>query len=85
MLQEKAELLEERFLVQVEVDSYPERVFLGRVVNIGSKAEFTPRNVQTMEDRVNLVFAVKVSIPNPDWALKPGMPADATLQPLPVQ
>ena len=67
--------------VEVKVDSYPDRVFMGRVVYIAGEAEFTPRNVQTQEERVNLVFAVKVSIPNPDLKLKPGMPADATIQP----
>ena len=66
--------------VEVRVDSFPERVFLGHVASIAGEAEFTPRNVQTQEERVNLVFAVKVRIPNPDRALKPGMPADATVQ-----
>ena len=65
--------------VEVQVDSFPERVFVGEVVNVAGEAEFTPRNVQTKEERVNLVFAVKVHIPNPDGALKPGMPADATV------
>ncbi|HEY75162.1 MAG TPA: HlyD family efflux transporter periplasmic adaptor subunit [Thermoflexia bacterium] len=65
--------------VEVRVDSFPGRVFLGRVVSIASEAEFTPRNVQTEEGRTNMVFAVKVVIPNPDHALKPGMPADATI------
>ncbi|MFN3763108.1 MAG: HlyD family secretion protein, partial [Anaerolineae bacterium] len=63
--------------VEVTVDSFPGRVFTGTVATIGTKAEFTPRNVQTPQERVNLVFAVKVVIPNPDRALKPGMPADA--------
>ena len=66
--------------VEVRVDSFPDRVFTGLVQNIAGEAEFTPRNVQTQEERVNLVFAVKVRIPNPDGALKPGMPADATIQ-----
>ncbi len=65
--------------VSVTVDAYPERVFEGRVTFIASQAEFTPKNVQTREERVNMVFAVKVSLPNPDHALKPGMPADAVL------
>jgi multidrug resistance efflux pump len=65
--------------VKVQVDSFPDRVFTGYVKNIAGEAEFTPRNVQTQEERVNLVFAVKVHIPNPDRALKPGMPADATI------
>ena len=66
-------------LVTVQVDSFPDRVFIGRVSTIATEAEFTPRNVQTQEERVNMVFAVKVVIPNPDHALKPGMPADATI------
>jgi multidrug resistance efflux pump len=67
--------------VEVKVDSFPERVFMGQVASIAGEAEFTPRNVQTKEERVNLVFAVDISLPNPDHALKPGMPADATLHP----
>jgi multidrug resistance efflux pump len=67
--------------VEIEVDSFPDRVFIGRVVSIAGEAEFTPRNVQTKEERVNLVFAVDVSIPNDSHALKAGMPADATIRP----
>lgn len=65
--------------VSVQVDSFPGETFQGRVSFIASKAEFTPRNVQTQKDRLNLVFAVKVKIPNPDLRLKPGVPADATI------
>jgi multidrug efflux pump subunit AcrA (membrane-fusion protein) len=65
--------------VEVQVDSFPDQVFAGRVASIASEAEFTPRNVQTEEERVNMVFAVKVVIPNPDHVLKPGMPADAVI------
>lgn len=65
--------------VEVQVDSFPKEVFPGEVTFIATKAEFTPRNVQTQKDRQNLVFAVKVRIPNPDQRLKPGMPADATI------
>jgi HlyD family secretion protein len=64
--------------VSVTVDAYPERTFAGIVSFISSDAEYTPRNVQTREERVSLVFAVRVRVPNPDHALKPGMPADAT-------
>lgn len=67
--------------VEVKVDSFPGRVFVGEVSNIAGEAEFTPRNVQTQEERVNLVYAVKVRIPNPDHELKPGLPADATIRP----
>ena len=66
--------------VQVTVDSFPERTFTGHVRTIANQAEFTPRNVATKEERVNLVFAVRVTIPNPDGALKPGMPADAVFK-----
>jgi multidrug efflux pump subunit AcrA (membrane-fusion protein) len=65
--------------VEVQVDSFSDRVFLGTVVAIANEAEFTPRNVQTQEERVNMVFAVDVNIPNLDHALKPGLPADATI------
>jgi multidrug resistance efflux pump len=65
--------------VSLTVDAYPDRVFQGTVSFIASQAEFTPKNVQTREERVNMVFAVRVKVPNPDHALKPGMPADAVL------
>jgi len=65
--------------VEVSVDSFPDRTFVGRVVAIADEAEFTPRNVQTQEERVNMVFAVDVLIPNPDHVLKPGVPADALI------
>jgi multidrug efflux pump subunit AcrA (membrane-fusion protein) len=67
--------------VAVQVDSFPDRAFTGTVVAIADEAEFTPRNVQTQAERVNMVFAVDIEIPNPDQALKPGMPADAQLAP----
>jgi HlyD family secretion protein len=65
--------------VAVTVDSFPGQPFTGHVVFISDQAEFTPKNIQTKEERVNTVFAVKVRIPNPDHKLKPGMPADASL------
>jgi HlyD family secretion protein len=68
--------------VAVSVDSFPGRTFMGEVVAIADEAEFTPRNVQTQEERVNMVFAVEVRIPNPaseDYPLKPGLPADAVI------
>jgi len=64
---------------QVYVDAYPAEVFAGSVAFINHEAEFTPRNVQTQEERVNLVFGVKITLDNPDHRLKPGMPADAEL------
>jgi HlyD family secretion protein len=65
--------------VEVQVDSFPGRVFTGTVCYISQQAEFTPRNVQTEEERVNMVFAVRVRLPNQDHLLKPGMPADAVI------
>jgi multidrug resistance efflux pump len=63
--------------VEVQVDSFPGRGFPGTVAYISQQAEFTPRNVQTQKDRVNLVFAVRVHLDNPEQLLKAGMPADA--------
>ena len=61
-------------------DTYPDREYEGRVVFIAREAEFTPRNVQTREDRVKLVYAVRVEITgDPDYVLKPGTPADVRL------
>jgi len=64
---------------RVEVDAYPGETFEGGVAFIALEAEFTPKNVQTEEERVNLVFAVKITLDNPDHRLKPGMPADAEI------
>ncbi len=64
----------------VTVDSYPKRNFAGRVAAIASQAEFTPKDIQTKEERVKLVFAVKIAVENPGGELKPGMPADAVLE-----
>ena len=63
----------------VIVDSFPNKSFPGKVTEIASQAEFTPKNVQTKKERVNLVFGVKVSLSNPEHLLKPGMPADTEI------
>jgi multidrug efflux pump subunit AcrA (membrane-fusion protein) len=65
--------------VEVTVDAYSD-VFSGTVSYIASQAEFTPKNVQTQEERVHMVFAVKITLENADHRLKPGMPADAAFQ-----
>ncbi|HSV63121.1 MAG TPA: efflux RND transporter periplasmic adaptor subunit [Chthoniobacterales bacterium] len=62
--------------VRVRVDSFPGRDFSGVVEQINRKAEFTPRNVQTVEDRIKQVFGVKVRLENKDDALRAGMSAD---------
>jgi HlyD family secretion protein len=65
---------------EIRADTYPERVYEGEVVYVGSEAEFTPRNVQTTEERTKLVYPVKVRITgDPDFELKPGVPADVTI------
>ena len=62
---------------RVTVDAYAGRVFAGRISEIASEAEFTPKNVQTKKERVNLVFRIRIAVDNPEGILKPGMPADA--------
>jgi HlyD family secretion protein len=71
-------------LARVYVDAYPGETFEGEVIFIRPEAEFTPKNVQTQEERVNLVFAVKIALKNRtdahgEYMLKPGMPADAVI------
>jgi multidrug resistance efflux pump len=61
---------------QVTVDAYRGETFTGQVSFISSEAEFTPRTVQTQEDRVKSVYAIKLRVPNNDLRLKPGMFAD---------
>jgi len=64
---------------EVMTDSFPNKTYLGIVTMISSEAEFTPKNVQTQEERVKLVFALKVSVKNENGELKPGMPADVKI------
>jgi len=66
--------------VDVKVDTFPDKVFKGRVTFISPEGEFTPKIIQTQKERVKIVYLVKVSIPNPDLELKTGMPADAWLR-----
>jgi HlyD family secretion protein len=64
----------------ISSDTYPDRTYAGEVVFIANDAEFTPRNVQTTEERVKLVYAVKVRITgDPSHDLKAGIPADVVL------
>lgn len=64
--------------LRVTPDTDPGRVFRGVVTSVNQEAEFTPRNVQTRDDRLNLVFGVRATVDNTDGWLKPGMPVDAT-------
>jgi HlyD family secretion protein len=64
----------------VTADSLPGKTFTGRVSFISDEAEFTPKSVQTFEERVKLVYRLKIDLANTERFLKPGMPADAKLQ-----
>ncbi|MCG3180913.1 MAG: hypothetical protein BIFFINMI_03277 [Phycisphaerae bacterium] len=66
--------------VRITTDSYPDRTYEGRVSFISQQAEFTPKSVQTAEQRVKLVYRIKVDAENPKMELKPGMPADARIE-----
>ncbi|HMD30332.1 MAG TPA: efflux RND transporter periplasmic adaptor subunit [Candidatus Acidoferrales bacterium] len=65
--------------VTVHTDTYPNKSYRGRVSFISSEAEFTPKSVQTEKERVTLVYRTKVDVENPNYELKPGMPADVLL------
>jgi HlyD family secretion protein len=67
--------------VTVRIDGPPPSEFPGMITFIAEEAEFTPKNIQTRDERVKLVFGVKVAVDNPLGILKPGMPADAVLVP----
>ena len=64
---------------RVRVDAYPKKDFHGTLTFIADKAEFTPKDIQTKEERINQVYRMKITLPNSDRILKPGMPADAFL------
>jgi HlyD family secretion protein len=66
--------------VKVTTDSYPGKVYNGRVSFISSEAEFTPKQIQSTEERVKLVYRIKIDIDNPQHELKSNMPADAEIQ-----
>lgn len=66
--------------VEIASDTFPDRRYRGEVAHVASEAEFTPKNVQTAEERVRLVYAVKVRVvDDPALELKPGLPADVRL------
>jgi len=68
--------------VSIEVDAYPGKIFPGKITYISDKAEFTPKNVQTRQERVKQVFEIKVTCDSQGGVLKPGLPCDVTI-PLP--
>lgn len=65
--------------VKVTTDSFPGKVYDGRVSFISSEAEFTPKQIQTSEERVKLVYRIKINVDNPRHELKSNMPADAEI------
>ncbi|MCA9518524.1 MAG: efflux RND transporter periplasmic adaptor subunit [Myxococcales bacterium] len=65
--------------VEVVADAIPGKTFAGVIRRVGAEAEFTPRNVQTRDDRDRLVYAVEVAVPNPEEALRPGMPVEIAI------
>ena len=65
--------------VTVVADAYAGETFAGKIRHVSAEAEFTPKNVQTREDRDRLVFGVEVVLPNPDGRLRPGMPVEVSI------
>lgn len=65
---------------EITIDAFDDKSFNGEVVFISPEAEFTPKNIQTKDERTKLVFAVKIKIDNSEHFLKPGLPADARIQ-----
>ncbi len=65
--------------VTVSTDSYPGKVYHGRITFISPQAEFTPKTVETHAERVTLVYRIRIDIENPTHELLPGMPADAVI------
>ena len=66
--------------VRVSADAYPGQAFAGTIIYVSPRAEFTPRNVQTRQDRDRLVYAVEVRIPNQDMRLRSGMPVEVVIE-----
>jgi len=64
----------------VITDTYPGKIYKGRISFISSQTEFTPKTIQTTEERVKLVYRIKVKVDNANLELKPGMPADAYIR-----
>ena len=65
---------------EITTDSYSDKVYNGKVIFISHEAEFTPKNIQTKDERTKLVFAVIIEVPNPEFELKAGMPADVKIR-----
>ena len=70
-----------RVEVAADAEGGARRTAPGAVTWVSARAEFTPTPIQTREERADLVYAVKIRVPNPDGALKIGMPVDVRLAP----
>jgi HlyD family secretion protein len=66
--------------VKVTTDSYKGKTYEGRVSFISSEAEFTPKQIQTQQERVKLVYRIKIDLDNSSRELKSNMPADAVIE-----
>lgn len=64
---------------EIKIDTYPDKIYEGKITYISQEAEFTPKTIQTKDERTKLVFAVKVEAVNNNFELKPGLPADVKI------
>ncbi|RKY95052.1 MAG: hypothetical protein DRQ13_07560 [Ignavibacteriae bacterium] len=67
-------------IAEITTDTYPDKIYEGRISFISPEAEFTPKNIQTKEERTKLVFKVKIKVDNTQFELKDGMPADVVIR-----
>jgi len=67
-------------IAEITTDTYPDKIYEGRISFISPEAEFTPKNIQTKEERTKLVFKVKIKVHNIQFELKDGMPADVVIK-----
>lgn len=74
-------LIKPQQIAKIKIDGL-DKSFLGKIIYISPKAEFTPKNIQTKEERVKQIFAVKIEVENKDGILKPGMSADVIIESL---
>jgi len=63
----------------VTIDTYPGKKYPGKITFISQESEFTPKQIETREERVKRVYRIKISVDNTDMELKPGMPAEARI------
>jgi HlyD family secretion protein len=66
--------------VDIKTDSFPDKIYKGKISFVSQESEFTPKYIQTTEERVKLVYRIKIDIDNPSFELKSGMPADGYIK-----